>query len=443
MSGDYSNKRCLVYDSGLFTSLAWTLAQHFGEVLYYTNWQKGMPSMLDVVVGDGYPNIRRVRDLFSWVDKVDLFVFPDCNNADLQVYLEGHGKRVWGSRFGSDLELLRGDAKDFMQKVGLPVQPHERVVGLDNLKAALKDKGNCFVKLDTFRADMETWPHLKPWEHSAGNLVLSESRLDELSFRLGSIKNDVPFLIEDEIKTKIEIGYDGVSIDGKWPNMAAQGYEVKDSGLLMAMMPYEKLPEEVREVNSKIEGFLRERRYRNFFSTEIRIGEDSLPYPIDFTCRQPCPSGEAQLALYTNLGDIFWEGAAGEMVPVEVKKKFAAEAMIYSEWAHHKWLNVEVKEKAQPFVTIFNSINLSDTVEAVVPVLHDMAVIGNEVGAVVGIGDTIEEAINHLKENAECVQGLGVQIKTDSLAKALSDIQDAQDQGMFFADEIPSPESVM
>lgn len=429
---DYSKRRVLVYDSGLNVGLANALSRDFGEVLYFTNWSRAFPSMTEVVSGHGYEGVKRITDFWSHVNDVDLFVFPDCYNGDLQVYLDSIGKRVWGSRKGSNLELCRWNTKDLMKSVGLPLQPCQRVRGLKELRAVLKDKTNCFVKISSWRGDMESWHHI--------NYELSEPRLDELAFRLGPVQHMAYFIIEDAIETEIEVGYDGI-FTGSWPNFAMQGYEKKDCGLLASIMPYDELPEEVREVNEKLEEFLKESKYRNFLSTEIRIGEDSLPYLIDVTNRAPIPSSSIQIANYKNLADVLWQGAAGESVPIEYRAKFGAEAMIYSDWAHKHWMTVKVTEEVQPYVNLFNSLNLGKEIEAVIPSFQDLAVIGNEIGSVIGLGDTLEEAIEECREHAKGIEGMGLDIQTNSFESLLPQIQEAQEKGMKFSDG-PIPQSV-
>lgn len=429
---EYSNRRALVYDSGLNVGLANALARDFGEVFYFTPWSRAFPSMTEVIAGHGYEGVKRIAHFWEHVNDVDLFIFPDCYNGDLQVYLDSIGKRVWGSRNGANLELCRWNTKELMKSVGLPLQPCQRVRGLNELRALLKDKTNCFVKISSWRGDMESWHHI--------NYQLSEPRLDELAFRLGPVQHMAWFIIEDEIETEFEIGYDGI-FTGSWPNVAMAGWERKDAGLLASVMPYDELPEEVREVNSRLEKFLKDQKYRNFLSTEIRIGEDSLPYLIDVTNRTPIPSSAIQIANYKNRADIFWHGAAGENVPIEYHARFGAEAMIYSDWAHGHWMNVQVKEEVQPYVNLFHSLNLGKEMESVIPQIQDVAVIGDEVGSVIGLGDTIEEAIKECREHAEGIEGMGIYVKVDSLESLLPQIKEAQEQGIKFSDE-PVPEIV-
>jgi phosphoribosylamine-glycine ligase len=433
MPEDFSTKRVLVWDTGNQTLLARRLGEFFGECLYFKSWQQGSPTMLDVVVGADYENVTRIKNVWDWVDKCDLIVFPDCLNGDLQLYLESKGKRIWGARRGSDLELDRIGAKKILKDAGLPVNPFRVIQGVDKLREEIKRSDNLFVKISTFRGDMESFPGM--------GTILTESRLDELAFRLGSVKNDATFLVEDGIDTSTEVGYDGINVFGQWPKTGCmQGYEVKDAGLLGVVMDYKDLPEEVRVVNDGVAPFLKKSRYAGNFSSEIRV-KGKTPYAIDFTCRVPTPSGEIQIINTKNIAEVMYRGAVGELVDPEPEFKYGAEAMVYSDWGHRHWLNVEVDPATEQFITFFNSLNLDENHEAIVPVMQEIAVLTNEVGAVVGLGNTIEEAINHLKENAEGIKGMGVEIRIDSLAKAIQEIDHAQKLGMKFSDKpLPKPE---
>ena len=109
--------------------------------------------------------------------------------------------------------------------------------------------------------------------------------------------------------------------------------------------------------------------------------------------------------------------------------------MIYSDWAHKHWITVEVDEEVQPFVSLFNSVNLGNDLEAVAPTMQDLSVITNEIGAVIGLGDTIEEAIEECREHAKGIRGMGIEIKADSLESLLPQIKEAQEKGIKFSDE--------
>jgi len=119
------------------------------------------------------------------VDKCDLIVFPDCLNADLQVYLESKKLPRMGSRMGANLELDRIGAKKILKEAGLPVQPFKAIKASTSCAPSCSNVRTYFIKISTYRGDMETFHHV--------NYLLTEARLDELAFRLGSIKDDALF----------------------------------------------------------------------------------------------------------------------------------------------------------------------------------------------------------------------------------------------------------
>src|SRR5260370_15468822 len=94
---DLQSKTALCYDHGTFVELAARLARDFGRVLYFQPWQSAFPCMKDCAIGLGVPDVERVYNFWDVVDKVDIFVFPDVWDGDLQAYLRGQGKPVLGA----------------------------------------------------------------------------------------------------------------------------------------------------------------------------------------------------------------------------------------------------------------------------------------------------------------------------------------------------------
>jgi hypothetical protein len=58
-----------------------------------------------------------------------------------------------------------------------------------------------------------------------------------------------------------------------------------------------------------------------------------------------------------------------------------------------------------------------------------------EIGDCIGVGDTMEEAINACKDHAESVDGFNVVVNTDSLIDGLDEITKAEEHGIIFSDE--------
>jgi hypothetical protein len=175
---DISEKCCLVYDYGANLSLARRLAREFGRVLYFRPWKESEPKTSNLAVGDGFPDIERVRHFWQGVQAADLVCFPDLYDGDLQIELERQGKRVWGSRMAERLEYDRPHFLKTLQKVGLPCVEHTIITGVSNLEAYLheSENENQWVKVN-LRGDDETWHH-ETWEGSRAKLRAMHHQYD-------------------------------------------------------------------------------------------------------------------------------------------------------------------------------------------------------------------------------------------------------------------------
>jgi hypothetical protein len=72
---------------------------------------------------------------------------------------------------------------------------------------------------------------------------------------------------------------------------------------------------------------------RSAFGTEIKvvIDEDSgdeTCYFLDCTSRQPNPPGPIISEQVSNLGEFFWHGAVGEIIPLEIEEEFEVQVNI-------------------------------------------------------------------------------------------------------------------
>lgn len=424
------DKVALVVDNGLFVSFAQTLSREFKSVLYWTPWWSAFPKSNDRLIGQGVPGIERVNELFDVMDRADIVIFPDVYMGDLQVHLEEHGKRVWGGRYGEELELDRWGLKKFLAKVGLPVPPAERMIGTKKLREYLKENDDKWVKVSLVRGDFET--------RYASNYRLIEPWLDHLEHKLGAKKFIEEFIVEDSINPAVEIGYDGFTVDGKWPETAIFGVEIKDQGYIGVVRPYAELPEPVRDVNKHLENALAKYRYRGNISTEIRYTPDGKSFLIDPCARLGSPPSEVYQELYSNWGEIIWNGAVGEMTKPKAVAKYAVEALIHSAWADKEWAPVYIPDDVRQWVKLRNHTVIEGK-DYVVP--QDVGL--PEIGAVVGIGDTLLEAIQACKNHADAVEGFDIDIKLDSIDEALTEIQKSADLGIEFSDEpLPNVEEV-
>ena len=414
--------KLLFHDHGMFTSFALKLSKWF-EVYYFTPWNaQAFPSPNNAFVGDGFPNMIRVKDFWKAVPEMDYFFFADIYDGGLQEHLRSLGKKVFGSGRGDELEILRWKTRKLMGLADMPVNKADRVIGMAALREYLKSHEDVYVKVSAYRGLCETF-HVDNYE-------LIEPYLDELEHNLGGLKHVLPFIVEAKIDAVVELGYDGYTIDGEFPDTALFGVEVKDCGYLGIMGSADNIPDEVTFVNYKLSPMLKELKYRMTLSTEIRLSKDGIPYLIDLTCRMPSPPSELMSEIYGNWDEIIIEGSQGKLVNASPLAKFGVSATIYADFAEKCWMPIYIKDSCRQFVKLYNHCNI-EGIDYVVPQNVEMT----QVGAVVGVGDTIEEAASNCRKNADGVSGYGVKIKLDSLSEGLGEIKKMQDYGIKFCDE--------
>ena len=415
--------KCLIVDHGLFTAFAERLAQEF-EVFYFVPYaDRSFPKAAPAMIGSGLKNVERVEDMWRLLHEVDFIVFPDVGFFQLQEHLREMGHNVWGAGNGEKLEVQRWRAKETMRSLGLPVGKCSLITGMKDLRSYLEDNEDVYVKISGFRGIAETF-HSKNW-------ATVEPRINELWDALGGLCNVFPFVVENKIDSVVEAGYDGFCIDGQYPKTCLAGVEVKDRGYLGCVRDYKKLSDPVKMVNEKLAPFLSEAKYRQFFSTEVRVTEEGTPYLIDLTTRCPAPPSAIYWEMIENVGEIIEGGSMGDLVEPVWRAKYAALAIIKSAFAEERWCPVSVDPKVEQWVKWRNHA----VIEGQSYIVPTEGVRMCEIGDVVGIGETIEEAINACKEHAEGVQGFDIKISAEALPEALNEITNAEKHGIIFTDD--------
>ena len=410
-------KSCLIADNGVFFGLAQRLSRDFGEVYYYTDWAEEFPTIDQVMIGAGFDNIIPIKDFFSVTP--DLYIFPNSNNAHLQNILIKSGCKVFGSRFGDQLEQNRWFGLTETKKDGLPVPQVYKLVGCDNLIKFLKDKTDKWIKISYYRGEGETWHYT--------NYTECEDYLNKLKNDLGAVNKVFEFLVFDPINAEIETGFDGIFIDDAFLNIVSMGYEIKDCAYVAKYLNYNDLPPIVKVVGDKITPSLSQFGYRNMFSTEERIPSNGTPFFTDWTCRFGSPSNELFIENITNLGEAIWNGAQGIKTILKCEYAYGVQAHIYSEYACHNWTNISYPKEIERFVTLRNCCKIEDKIY-IIPQPYEYP----EIGTVLGFGNTLQEAIDMCKINAEQIKGFQVEIKLDSIEKGIEQIQKGEKYGITF-----------
>lgn len=416
---DLSKKTCMVIDNGLFCSLSFRIAQDFGKVYYCCpSWVDAFPKMNKAMIGHGFPEIEVVEDIQGkHFDEVDLFVFPDVYFGHLQTWLESEGHLIWGARMGEDLELKRDETKRLMKKLGLPVGPWEKLRGMDKLREFLQENKNQYVKVNKWRGILETF--------LAKDYRSVEPKLDEVEYNLGAFKEAIDFIVEDSLDDKVEIGIDAFTVDGQFPSQLLAGIEVKDAGYIGKFQKYSELPKELTGFDAALGPTLKAYGYRGFYSTEIRVGKDHVPYMIDFCARAGSPPSELYQEFYKNISQIIWDGANGIVTDPEPEAKYAAELLIHSSWADKNWQPVDFPEDMRRFVKLRNATKIKGRY-FVIP----QAVGLSEIGSTIGWGPTLKEAMQMAVDVANEVEGYYIKIPKESFAEAQEEIAKLNEFGI-------------
>jgi hypothetical protein len=424
-----------VVDYGSFISVAEKLAETMATVYYYSPYEQEFLDVRKCVNGDGLDRVKRLDEFLDpeVLDTIDLFVFPDVGFGGLQRYLRSLGKAVWGQMGASDLEYYRDFFLSVIKEVGLPTIHSEEIIGLSKLAEYLKKNENKWVKINRFRGNMETWHH----QDYADSLRTLES----LAVILGGTKEHCIFVVQDNIKSDMEVGYDGWCIDGKFPSHSFQGYEKKNELYLGSLLADKDLPDEIKIVNKAMAPVLANYGYRNWWATEIRIS-DGIPYFIDPTPRMPGQTAEHQLETLTNLADVVWQGANGVVIEPEFAWKFAAEATLHFETntkdtaIGDEWKTLILPEKVARWVKFYYYCKLDG-------VYHFSPHHTDEIGIVMGGGDSIDAAIKHLVKNLEMLKDLPVHANALGFANLIATVKEAEEQGIPFGAKVPEPEMIV
>lgn len=422
-----------VIDSGTFAALAERLSRDV-QISYYSPFEQEYLGLERCCLGDGFDSFERVEEYMDpdHFNSVTRWVFPDLGFQGFQKYLRSLGKPVWGSFSAMDFEWSRTRFLKMVESIGLPIAPYTVIRGLDNLREHLKTVERKWVKINRYRDNAETWFH-SDYEHSLGEL-------DREAVEFGPLSNGIVYVVQDEIKGTddspvIEIGYDGWCIDGKFPKSSFAGFEAKNELYLGSLMDYDKLSDEVRGVNDAISSLLKEAGYRNFFATEIRV-KDGVPYFIDITPRMAGQTQEHLLETCTNLTEVIRGGSEGELIVPEFSHQFAAEATMHYKTQNESegWKTIRVPKESREWFKLYRCCYYDDAFQF--PKGRN-----DELGVVIGLGDTIEESIDNLKENFESVKDEPVSIEVAGFADLLEQIKDAEKEGVEFSDQaVPKPE---
>lgn len=419
---DLSAYKVLIMDYGTNISVAIRLARDFGTVFYWAGpyVTNGFPEHSPLDVGHNVPNIVKVREWAEVYDEVDMVMFTESMEPYLQNWMKNNGKPVFGSVFADKLEHNRLFIKETLKELGLPVGSYSVAHGLDELEQLLRNSKGGYVK-NCLRGNGETWKH-KDWR-------LSKRQLIKLRHKMGLYENRETYILDHELESLIEFGYDGFIVGGQYVPISMCGIERKNCCYVGKFIRYQWLPEQIRLINDKLAPIFEKMGYNGHYSNEIILSKDKRGFLLDNTCRMPSPPGELMQEAYTNYSEIIWDIAHGKMPTIEFEHEWGAQLIIKSSIAEQDPSPIIVPEEYKKYVKIKNLSIDEDGTWYYVPYLGaDM----EEMGVIVYTAPTGDEVIKGIKNIAESIEGFDIRVDIGSLDDAKKSLDKIKKQGISY-----------
>lgn len=419
-------------DNGLFTELAIRLAREIKTVRSYVTKRMDFPTMNERCLSAGLDNegVEWVEDPYTSdvFDRTDIYCFPDLFCAGDKELVMRAGKAAWGSGTGDDLETKRVWFRKLQKDLGLPIPRYEVVEGWRNLVDYLMaNDHHCFIKTTSkIRGSIET--------HEYWDFEQAEYWLWELRQKLGCGAESVLFLVEEPIDSPYETGLDSYSVNGKAPKTPMQGIEIKNKLLLSSAQTKGKTPKFMDEAIELLQPELQKRGYCNFFSCEFR--KDVL---TDFTARAPDPGLGVQMEMIKNLGEIIVAGAHGELVEPVFEAEYGIQVAIMHDHEGELWKQFRLPHQVRRWVKLLEFGKLEDLYQMVPRVPF-----GQKIGWLIGIGDSVQAAADHLQKNKSMLEDYPFDIDLSHLEDAVEQAKALESEGHEFSqDPLPDPETVL
>jgi len=414
------DKIACVIDFGNYIKFAQILSKDFEKVYYFNPYTlNGYPEHNAIDIGRGVSEIIKIYNWEDYFEEIDIFIFPDLYYEGLQEFLRRQGKLVWGSGRGQIMETDRGMMKRLQKELGLPVGEYQEVEGLYELEAVLKTSEDKFIK-SSLRGDSETFHHT--------NYALSKEELKGMKHRMGIFDKKEKYIIESPIKSIAEIGLDTMVCDGQYLAESLAGIELKDVGYYGRIMPYNRLPKQLKLVTDKLSPVFQNYNYRGAYSNEVRVDKKLDGYLIDQTCRLPSPPASLMYIMYENLSEIIWSIAIGVLPKLKYKYQHGVQFIIKSDLAKTEPVAIQFPAEYKDYIDIKNLVIDDDGTHYYTPNGIEM----REIGSISGTGHSMEQAVKMATEISETIKGFDIKINTDCIGDAKKQISELNKNGIRF-----------
>ncbi len=151
----------------------------------------------------------------------------------------------------------------------------------------------------------------------------------------------------------------------------------------------------------------------------VYVRRNGKPFWSSNCCRAGSPPNELYQVMMANMAEAIWYGAGGIVIEPEFRAKWGAEVLLISEWADQNWMHVSFPPEVRENVKLRNFCVIEGEYY-VIPQWTGSA----EIGAIVALGNTPEEAIAEVKRIAELVEGHLLDKPIDALDIAHEQLQE-------------------
>lgn len=402
----------LVYDFGLYVEQANALADGGkNKVRYFTQWLDKDPHYKDFAVGKGFEYLEKVLYFEDHIEWADCIVFFDvAGNAQCNYLRKTLPKKsIWGAGLGERLENDRVMLKEWCKTFGLSVNKYHVCKGVIELKKYLEGNPDKYIKINIFRGDMESF--------YAKDYKSVEMVLDQIESAFGPHKEEYSFIVEDPIKTDVEVGFDGFFNGTDYIKPYFVGYEYHKN--LYVAHVTDELPVPLEETLSAFRPLFEKMGYRGALSTEEKIVSEHEHYFLDACMRLPNPLSALYPALIRNWSEVVYKVGMGEEVELDIKHKYVGAYGLTSLNADKNYVKVNIDPKHRDSVRYQMVCSRKDGSNYSVPQWPIVAIL-------TAGGDSVDEVLTKLKESIEYVDAH--QIDKDGI-ESIDIIKDVIKQG--------------
>jgi hypothetical protein len=359
-------------------------------VFYWSPWNSSYPKFKDYAPGVGIPEFTKVLEYASYLDDVDIIVFPDVGMGALCDYLRSKGYDVFGAGLGEEAEQDRIKSIEIMDKYGIAHPDTKVFKGINEVLKFLESEdgksetnqlsdGKYFVKFNIWRGSIDSFP--------VESLPQAKDMFAKVRAEIGPYADEMEIIVQTKVEG-VESGFDIFFNGNEVLTPIMWGFE--SGGNYIGYID-DVLPDFLNDSLSKAIPYLRSINYRGAFSVEV-IYDGKESYWIDWTCRYPMPLGLMYSQFIPNYGEFIAAIARGESVSTGLPKgTYLGAAEFTSENALNDWLPVSTNEHTK----LVRYMQVKDQ-EFIVPGVSTL-------GIVTGEGDDFKALKADLDKNIEGV----------------------------------------